>query len=91
VNLKKAQYVAGRGLAVLNLDTVLEMTEGRLLIDGIERDLAWKQPPAGVRVSITGQMVLFSSIWDAMTTGRLRMTFIGAIAILLGLLVIYRD
>jgi len=88
---QKAQYISGRGLAVLNLDTVLEMTEGRLLIDGIEQDLAWKQPPAGVRVSITGQMVLFSSIWDAMTTGRLRMTFIGAMAILLGLLAIYRD
>ncbi len=85
-------YVQGRNLAVLNLDlTLTDPGEMRFLIEDVERDLGWKDIPPGVDVSITGQTVLFSSIWDAMTTGRLKMTLLGGILIFLGLLAIYRD
>ena len=89
-------YLSGHNLAVLdvnvgNAQTNLGTEGVARLIKSYEDDLAWMTPPPGVSVRITGQLVLMTTIMDALTSGRVEMTLLGLVLIFVLLLVIYRD
>ncbi|MGV8126785.1 MAG: hydrophobe/amphiphile efflux-3 (HAE3) family transporter [Methanothrix sp.] len=89
-------YLAGHNLAVIDVnigDAQSNLgTEGmKRLVESYERDLAWKSPPPGISVHITGQPVLMTTVMDALTSGRVEMSLLGLLMIFILLLIIYRD
>jgi len=89
-------YISGYSLAKIDVnlgDSQKNMgTEAiNRLVGELEKDLAWMTPPAGVSVIATGDIVLNTTVIDALTSGRLEMTLLGLILIFLLLLVIYRN
>lgn len=61
------------------------------LVDIIEEDILWMQPPPGVSVTVTGDIVLMTELIEALTSGRVMMTLTGLFMVFGGLVVIYRD
>jgi hypothetical protein len=89
-------YLSGHNLAVIDInvgDVQTNLgTEGMgRLIKSYEDDLAWRTPPPGVSVRVTGQPVLMTTVMDALTSGRVEMSLLGLVLIFILLLVIYRD
>ena len=88
-------YLVGRSTTVINIGikSVVELgtEETRILIGEIEDDIEWFSPPIGVEASVTGGPVLMTSIFGALTSGRLQLTMVGLVAIFFALFLIYRD
>ncbi len=89
-------YLSGHNLAVIDVN--VGDVEGNLgtegvsrLVESYERDLTWMTPPPGVSVRATGNMVVMTTVMDALTSGRVEMSLLGLILIFILLLVIYRD
>jgi hypothetical protein len=61
------------------------------LVDVVEKDIIWMQPPPGVSVTVTGDIVVMTEMIKALTSGRIMMTFIGLLMVFGGLFIIYRD
>jgi len=89
----KERYVLGGDMGVLNLNIngQLDTEQLAVLIDGVEKDLAWYPPPVGVSVTVTGSKVAMTSIIDALTSGRTAMGYFGLTIIFGGMLIVYRD
>ncbi len=90
------RYIYGRTTTLLNLDigdalSGLGLPRIERLIELVEADLRWMQPPPGVTVTITGQSMTMTTVIGALTTGRRMMTFVGLVLILGGLFLLYRD
>jgi predicted RND superfamily exporter protein len=60
-------------------------------LDALRDDLHWMSPPPGTTATLTGGEVLYAGVFDALTTGRYRMTFTGLLFIFVALLAVYRD
>ena len=93
---QKKEYIHGGQLLTINLDIGqamdnLEITGIKELRDIVEKDMQWMQPPPEVTVIITGQSVAMIDIISALTSGRVFMTMLGIVLVLLGLLLVYRD
>lgn len=93
---QKEEYIQGNQLLTINLDIGqamdnLEITGIKELRDIVNKDLQWLQPPPEVNVIITGQSVAMIDIISALTSGRIFMTILGMVLVLLGLLVVYRN
>ncbi|WP_048139409.1 MULTISPECIES: hydrophobe/amphiphile efflux-3 (HAE3) family transporter [unclassified Methanosarcina] len=93
---QKKGYIQGSQLLTIDLDIGqamenLEITGIKELRDIVGEDLQWLQPPPEVTVIITGQSVAMIDIISALTSGRVFMTMLGIVLVLLGLLVVYRD
>lgn len=89
-------YISGYSLAKIDVnlgDSQKNMGTEAIdrLVGELEKDLAWMAPPAGVSVIATGDIILNTSVIDALTSGRLEMTLLGLIFIFLLLLIIYRN
>lgn len=89
-------YLSGYSLAKIDVnlgDSQKNMGTEAIdrLVGELEKDLAWMAPPAGVSVIATGDIILNTSVIDALTSGRLEMTLLGLIFIFLLLLIIYRN
>ena len=89
-------YISGHNLAVVDVnvgDAQANLgTEGMArLVESYENDLAWMTPPPGVSVRATGQMVVMTTVMDALTSGRVEMSLLGLVLIFILLLIIYRD
>lgn len=89
-------YIHGNNLMLLNLNIGDAM--GDLGLKGIEsltnvvrEDISWRTAPPGVTVTITGGSVVFVEVLDALTSGRVFMSYLGLTLVFGGLLVIYRD
>lgn len=63
----------------------------RQTIDSLENDLEFREPPPGLSTSVTGDMVLMTTVFDAVARGRTGMITLAFLLIFLGLLVVYRD
>ncbi len=92
----KDAYLSGHNLAVIDVNVGdLEGnlgTEGMArLVESYERDLTWMTPPPGVSVRATGNMVVMTTVMDALTSGRVEMSLLGLVLIFILLLIIYRD
>ncbi|WP_214083824.1 RND family transporter [Methanoculleus sp.] len=84
-------YLDGNMEAVVQFSTVdMEMSVARDLVGRIQGDVAWNNPPAGVRVKITGSMEMFSAVMDDISESRLYMTALGFAFILGFLILVYR-
>jgi len=92
----KDRYIYGGTTALINLGIGDAMSGlGLPRVDRLTRlvkdDVQWTHPPPGVTVTITGNPVALTTVFEALTTGRRIMTFIGLILILGGLFLLYRD
>jgi hypothetical protein len=92
----KYQYIDGHDTAQIILDIGDAFNNlGQLgverLGDEVEKDLLWFERPAGVSVTLTGEMAVMNTVIGALTTGRVRMTLLGLALIFTLLLLIYRD
>ena len=84
-------YLDGNMEAVVQFSTVdMEMSVARDLVERIQGDVAWNNPPAGVTVKITGTMEMFSAVMDDISESRLYMTALGFAFILGFLILVYR-
>jgi len=89
-------YLSGHNLAIIDVnvgDVQRNLgTEGvARLIESYEEDLAWMTPPPGVSVRATGNIVVMTTVIDALTSGRVEMSLLGLVLIFILLLLIYRD
>lgn len=92
----KNSYVDGHNTAHINVnigEAVRDLAQVGIkrLVGEIDKDIIWFEPPPGTSVTQTGQPVVMITVIDALTTGRMRMTFLGLVLIFILLLVIYRD
>jgi len=92
----KYSYVDGHNTAHINVnigEAVRDLAQVgvKRLVGEIDKDVIWLEPPPGTSVTQTGSLVLMITMIDALTTGRMRMTFLGLVLIFILLLVIYRD
>jgi len=92
----KYSYIDGHNTAHINVnigEAVRDLAQVGIkrLVGEIDKDIIWFEPPPGTSVTQTGQLVVMITVIDALTTGRMRMTFLGLVLIFILLLVIYRD
>ncbi len=93
---QKRWYVNGNSLLLMQMDIGNAWTELGLegmdeLVQVIKEDIIWLQPPPGVQVTVTGDVVVMTQLIEALTSGRVMMTMTGLFMVLGGLLLIYRD
>lgn len=93
---RKDKYLYGKNMLLLNFNignavADIKITGIEELTDIVREDIRWMQAPPGTTVTITGNNVVFTEVIGALTSGRIKMTFIGLILVLGGLFVIYRD
>jgi len=91
-----SRQLDGHDTALIKLNVGKELSnlgaEGtKRLINEIDKDIAWHQPPPGVSVRETGDAVVMTTVIAALTTGRTEMTLLGLVLIFIVLLIIYRD
>ncbi len=92
----KYTYVDGHNTAHINVnigEAVRDLAQVGIkrLVGEVDKDIIWFEPPPGTSVTQTGRLVMMITVIDALTTGRMRMTFLGLVMIFILLLVIYRD
>ncbi|MEA1985180.1 MAG: RND family transporter [Euryarchaeota archaeon] len=93
---KRDMYMYGSNTLLLNLNIGDAM--GGIGLEGIDAlsdivrdDMVWMTPPPDMSVTITGGSIVFSEVIDALTSGRVFMTYLGLMLVFVGLLAIYRD
>lgn len=89
-------YIEGNQLLHIDLDIGNAMSDIQItgiseLNDIVAEDINWMQPPPGVAVTITGDSAVLIEMIAGLTSGRVRMTMIGVLLVLIGLLVVYRN
>jgi len=92
----KYQYIDGHDTAQIILDIgqafdSLGQVGIERLQNEVDKDLIWFEPPPGISVTQTGDMMVMNSVIDALTTGRREMTLLGLVLIFSILLLVYRD
>ena len=90
------QYIDGQDSALIQLNigsAVQDLGEEGIdrLIGEVGKDVAWIGPPPGTSVIVTGDLVVMTTVIEALTTGRIKMTLLGLVLIFGVLLLIYRD
>ncbi|MDD3042540.1 MAG: hydrophobe/amphiphile efflux-3 (HAE3) family transporter, partial [Methanosarcinaceae archaeon] len=89
-------YMEGNQLLHIDLDIGNAMSDIQItgiseLREIVAEDLHWMQPPPGVAVTITGNSAVLIEMIAGLTSGRVRMTMIGVLLVLIGLFVVYRN
>ncbi|MFA5613360.1 MAG: hydrophobe/amphiphile efflux-3 (HAE3) family transporter [Methanoculleus sp.] len=85
------RHLNGNMETVLEFSTVnMEMSTARDLVKRMQNDAVWNHPPAGVTVTITGEMEMFAAVMDDISDSRTFMTVIGFAFILGFLIIVYR-
>ncbi len=92
----KYSYIDGHNIAHINVnigEAVRDLAQVGIkrLVGEIDKDIIWFEPPPDTSVTQTGGLVVMITVIDALTTGRMRMTFLGLVLIFILLVVIYRD
>jgi hydrophobe/amphiphile efflux-3 (HAE3) family protein len=90
------RYIDGQDSALIQLNigsAVQDLGEEGIdrLISEVEKDVAWIGPPPGTSVVVTGDLVVMTTVIEALTTGRIKMTLLGLVLIFGILMLIYRD
>jgi len=93
---QKDRYMYGKNMLLLNFNignavADIKVTGIKELTDIVEQDMQWMPAPPGTAVTITGNNVVFTEVITALTSGRVAMTFLGLVLVLIGLYVVYRD
>ena len=91
----RSKYLSGHNAAMIDVN--LGQTASNMGLENFDRltkefekDLAWKSPPPGVYVKMTGDMMVRTATIGALTTGRVEMSLLGLVLIFFLLLLIYR-
>jgi uncharacterized protein len=93
---QKNRYMYGKNMLLLNFNignavSDLKVTGIKELSNVVKQDLQWMPAPPGATVTITGNSIVFTEVITALTSGRIEMTFLGLILVLVGLYLVYRD
>ncbi|NPE29288.1 RND family transporter [Methanococcoides sp. SA1] len=93
---QKDRFMYGENMLLLNLNVgdvmgSIGMEGFEVLTDIVRDDILWMSPPPGMAATITGSNVVFIKVIDALTSGRIFMTYLGLGMVFGGLLLIYRD
>lgn len=93
---QKDRYTYGKNMLLLNLNignavADIKLTGIKELTNIVKQDLQWMPAPPGSTVTITGNSVVLMEVITALTTGRVAMTFLGLLLVLIGLFIVYRD
>lgn len=93
---QKDKYMYGKNMLLLNFNigkalADIKLTGIKELTNIVEEDMRWMPAPPGTTVTITGSNVVFMEVITALTTGRVVMTFLGLMLVLIGLFIVYRD
>jgi hydrophobe/amphiphile efflux-3 (HAE3) family protein len=87
----KDRYLSGNSIAVIDISMVqMENNVAMAALDGIQRDLSWKEPPPGITARITGMGEMFTNLIREIATGKLLMTLFAFGLILAFLYAVYR-
>jgi hydrophobe/amphiphile efflux-3 (HAE3) family protein len=87
----KKRYMSGNSLAIIEISMVaMENNVAMAALDGIQRDLSWKEPPTGITAHITGMGEMFTNLIREISSGKLLMTLLAFALILAFLYLIYR-
>jgi hydrophobe/amphiphile efflux-3 (HAE3) family protein len=87
----KKRYLSGNSLAVIDISMIqMENNVAMAALDGIQRDLSWKEPPPGITARITGMGEMFTNLIEEISSGKLQMTLLAFGLILAFLYVVYR-
>lgn len=92
----REMYIDGHDTAVMDINignALRDLGEEGvdLLIKEMYKDIEWFGVPPGLTVVITGNLVVMTTVIEALTTGRTEMTLFGLVVIFFILLLIYRD
>jgi uncharacterized protein len=92
----KSKYLNGKNMLFLNFnignaDRDIKAIGVQELRNNIKQDIEWMQAPPGATVTITSYSVVMNEVINALTSGRVEMTYIGLFLVLAGLIVVYRD
>jgi hydrophobe/amphiphile efflux-3 (HAE3) family protein len=93
---QKNRYMYGKNMLLLNFNignavSDLKVTGIKELSSVVKQDLQWMPAPPGTAVTITGNSIVFTEVITALTSGRVEMTFLGLVLVLIGLYIVYRD
>jgi len=93
---QKDRFMYGENMLLLNLNVgdvmgSIGMEGFEVLTDIVRDDILWMSPPPGMAATITGSNAVFIEVIDALTSGRIFMTYLGLGMVFGGLLLIYRD
>ncbi|MDM7918181.1 MAG: RND family transporter [Methanosarcina sp.] len=93
---QKDRYMYGKNMLLLNFNignavADIKVTGIQELTNIVEQDMQWMPAPPGTAVTITGNNVVFTEVITALTSGRVAMTFLGLVLVLIGLYIVYRD
>lgn len=93
---QKDRYMYGKNMLLLNFNignavADIKVTGIQELTNIVKQDMQWMPAPPGTAVTITGNNVVFTEVITALTSGRVAMTFLGLVLVLIGLLIVYRD
>lgn len=85
------RYLNGDMETVLEFSTIsMEMDVAKSLIEKMQRDAAWNEPPVGVGVMLTGGLEMFAAVMDDISDSRTLMTVLGFVFIFGFLILVYR-
>lgn len=92
----KDMYIDGHDTAVMDINignALRDLGEEGVdrLIKEMYKDIEWFGVPPGTGIVITGNLVVMTTVIEALTTGRTEMTLFGLVVIFFILLLIYRD
>jgi hydrophobe/amphiphile efflux-3 (HAE3) family protein len=93
---QKDRYMYGKNMLLLNFNignavADIKVTGIQELTNIVKQDMQWMPAPPGTAVTITGNNVVFTEVITALTSGRVAMTFLGLVLVLIGLYIVYRD
>ncbi len=90
-DMVKKQYLSGNSLTVIDISMVqMENNMAMAALDGIQRDLSWKEPPPGITARITGMGEMFTNLIREISSGKVYMTVLAFGLILVFLYAVYR-
>lgn len=93
---QKDSYMYGKNMLLLNFNignavSDIKLTGIKELTNIVKEDMQWMPAPPGTTVTITGSSSVYMEVITALTSGRVAMTFLGLVLVLIGLLIVYRD
>jgi hydrophobe/amphiphile efflux-3 (HAE3) family protein len=87
----RSQYLSGSMSSVIKFSTIdLEMSQMDSLKHQMIGDIAFLEPPVGIRVAPVGQFELFTSMMGSLVDSKEIMTYLGFIFVFIFLVLVYR-
>jgi hydrophobe/amphiphile efflux-3 (HAE3) family protein len=87
----KKPYLSGSMEGVIRFNTIkLEMSAENNLKVGMEKDIAFLQPPTGITLAPVGSFYLFTALINGLVSSKEAMTYLGFVLVFVFLALVYR-